>query len=602
MEKVREKEKFLNLRTGLEERKNALRKTHSAISSLRVICFLTGFALMLIGINDKVKIALFLGVTLLLVFAFLVKKHIDTESLIEEAESRFKVVDKYVKRFDDQWRQFEEDGREFLSKDDYVSGDIDLLGPNSLYQMINVCHTKEGREKFAKKLSGQYPDPMCLSQRNDAIKELAEKEDFFIDFEAAGIRLENNIRNLKNRQLEVLDNSNEKYQVPAWFRFVRIILPLIEMILVCLSLFEIVSWAYPLISFLAILIFTWIVKPITDNFILSFYMIGANSASYLEMLKIINNSQFTSILLKEMSDKIGQENGCIKAFEKLKGINQAYNISFNPLVHLLFSGLFVWDVQLACIINKWRKKYGENILSGINCISDIEELLCLSVLPRVRETNFAVVKESDSGKSYIECDNLYHPLINPERVVSNSASFSGGITIITGSNMSGKTTFLRTVAINLVLAYLGAPVCGERLCANVMRIFTSMRVTDDVANGISTFYAEILRIKAMATYREKNLPMLCLIDEIFKGTNSADRIVGATEAITRISGEKCITIVSTHDFELGQIKDKNNRPAINYHFEEYYKDDELCFDYKIKDGICTTTNARAILRMAGFEV
>ncbi len=124
--------------------------------------------------------------------------------------------------------------------------------------------------------------------------------------------------------------------MPAWFRFVRIILPLIEMILVCLSLFEIVSWAYPLISFLAILIFTWIVKPITDNFILSFYMIGANSASYLEMLKIINNSQFTSILLKEMSDKIGQENGCIKAFEKLKRfVSRIYEADRFDEQHLL---------------------------------------------------------------------------------------------------------------------------------------------------------------------------------------------------------------------------------------------------------------------------
>ena len=125
---------------------------------------------------------------------------------------------------------------------------------------------------------------------------------------------------------------------------------------------------------------------------------------------------------------------------------------------------------------------------------------------------------------------------------------------------------------------------------------------DDVANGISTFYAEILRIKAMAEYKEKNLPMLCLIDEIFKGTNSADRIVGATEAIKQLSGDKCMTVVSTHDFELCSIKDDNGKPAVNYHFEEYYKDDELMFDYKLKDGRCTTTNAIKLLKMAGFSV
>ena len=164
--------------------------------------------------------------------------------------------------------------------------------------------------------------------------------------------------------------------------------------------------------------------------------------------------------------------------------------------------------------------------------------------------------------------------------------------------MSGKTTFLRTVAINLVLAYLGAPVCAETLKATYMRIFTSMRVKDDVAHGISTFYAEILRIKEMAVYRKEEKPMLCLIDEIFKGTNSADRIVGAKEVITKLAGSRCMTVVSTHDFELCSITDKNQTPAVNYHFQE----DELRFDYKIRDGRCTTTNARAILRMAGFEV
>lgn len=206
----------------------------------------------------------------------------------------------------------------------------------------------------------------------------------------------------------------------------------------------------------------------------------------------------------------------------------------------------------------------------------------------------------------MNCEELFHPLIAQDKVQANSANLSAGITIVTGSNMSGKTTFLRTLAINLALAYMGAPICGKSLSAGYMKLFTSMRVTDDVAHGISTFYAEIMRIKAMADYRENRLPMLCLIDEIFKGTNSADRIVGATEAIRRLAGDCCMTIVSTHDFELCEICDMDGNPAKNYHFEEYYEETEegskLCFDYKIKNGRCTTTNAREILRMAGFVV
>ena len=134
---------------------------------------------------------------------------------------------------------------------------------------------------------------------------------------------------------------------------------------------------------------------------------------------------------------------------------------------------------------------------------------------------------------------MRHPLIHPAKVVANDADFKGGTTIITGSNMSGKTTFLRTLGINLILAYAGAPVCVDDMHADYMKIFSSMRVTDDVSNGISTFYAEILRIKSMVEYKKNDAPMLCLIDEIFKGTNSADRIVGASQVIKKIVCGQC---------------------------------------------------------------
>ena len=162
--------------------------------------------------------------------------------------------------------------------------------------------------------------------------------------------------------------------------------------------------------------------------------------------------------------------------------------------------------------------------------------------------------------------------------------------------MSGKTTFLRTVAVNMVLSYIGAGVCADEFSVPYMKIFTSMRIMDDVAGGISTFYAEILRIKDMAEYvaSGNEVPAICLIDEIFKGTNSADRIVGAKEALSKLSNGNALVMVSTHDFELCDLSEDN------YHFEEHYENGELKFDYKIRDGRCTTRNAMAILEMAGL--
>ena len=166
--------------------------------------------------------------------------------------------------------------------------------------------------------------------------------------------------------------------------------------------------------------------------------------------------------------------------------------------------------------------------------------------------------------------------------------------------MSGKTTFLRSIGINLVLSYAGGPALASEFKTSVMKVLTSIRVEDNVNKGISTFYAELLRIKDMTEYNKNKMPMICLIDEIFKGTNSADRIICAAEAIKKLSQPWSITLVSTHDFELCNLESDDNINAVNYHFAEYYENGEIKFDYNIQDGRCVTTNAKMLLKMAGI--
>ena len=313
---------------------------------------------------------------------------------------------------------------------------------------------------------------------------------------------------------------------------------------------------------------------------------------YKSMLELFSQQEFKAEYLKKLQETVAKDTGVIQGFKQLAKIVQAYNVSFNPLVHQILSGLVLWDYMLAMLVSRWKKKYS-GVYHCFDVIAELEMLLSFSVIGNVRKCSYAHIE--DEANVYLKGENMYHPLIMPDAAVPNSISLKGGVTIITGSNMSGKTTFLRTIAINLVLAYIGAPVCAESLSAARMKIFTSMRITDDIAGGISTFYAEILRIKAMAEFKKQKLPMICLIDEIFKGTNSADRIVGAKHVITSLGDDNCITAVSTHDFELCTLKNKSGNEAENYHFEEHYEEGQLSFDYKIKSGRCTTTNARQAL-------
>ena len=320
---------------------------------------------------------------------------------------------------------------------------------------------------------------------------------------------------------------------------------------------------------------------------------------YIKMFEQISDENFDSELLKDIKNTISEDTGALNAVKKLERISSAFNIRYNPIIHQVLCGLLLWDFHLGFMMDKWRDRYGSQVKDWIHAISRMEELLSFAALARTRDVSYPEVTRHD--KVEVTAENMRHPLIDPSKVVPNGAAFKGGTTIITGSNMSGKTTFLRTLGINLILAYAGAPVCAENMHADYMKIFTSMRVTDDVSNGISTFYAEILRIKSMVEYKKNDMPMLCLIDEIFKGTNSADRIVGASQVIKKLSDDNSMTIVSTHDFELCDLKNEAGVPAVNYHFEEYYEGDQLRFDYKKKDGRCTTTNAMAILHMAGLD-
>ncbi len=168
--------------------------------------------------------------------------------------------------------------------------------------------------------------------------------------------------------------------------------------------------------------------------------------------------------------------------------------------------------------------------------------------------------------------------------------------------MSGKSTLLRTIGINLVLAYAGAPVCAQRFGCPILRIYTCMRVSDNLGESISSFYAELLRIKLIVSASKTEGKIFFLLDEIFKGTNSQDRHAGAKVLIRQLSKVGAMGLVSTHDLELGDLERESDRRIRNYHFREYYKNDEIHFDYKLRPGISTTRNAMYLIKMAGIEV
>ena len=602
-------------RAVLEQEGLRLEKSYSRIAILRLIVFFVAAGGLFVAIKNHSIPGLLIGLVAVIGFIALVRLHAQISDKKEELVAKTGVLNRYEMRVSGEWRNMPDTGVEFLKREDTLSYDLDLLGKNSLFQFISVAHTAEGRKRLAETLSLSRDMSAEREKRYEAINELSEKQGFLIDFEALSERIGDKLIKAEQKRKQYTFASEEKPEkkdeekekakkeidskvYPAWMYFLLILVPAINVYAIITTFMFGLSPVRIILAFVIGAVITWSPRITEDVIIMSVYKYGDSAREYKRILSRVAEIDFESDKLKEIHEKISGREGYISAMNQLARIGTLYNISFNPIMHLVLAGFLGWNLFIALLASRWNKKNEGVFEEATVLIGEIEELCSLAVLPIVREVNKPVIGKELS----ISGEGIYHPLINPEKVIDNDAGFENHLTVITGSNMSGKTTFLRTIAINMVLAYAGAPVCAHTFTVPYAKIFTSMRIMDDVSGGVSTFYAEILRIKEMAEYVESGaeLPAVCFIDEIFKGTNSADRIVGSEKALKKLSTANTMVFVSTHDFELCKLTLDDGSAAENYHFEEYYEQGRLMFDYKIREGQCTTRNAMAILKMAGL--
>ena len=595
------------------EEKKTLDRAYSRVAGCRLVVFLLAVVLLYMSVKRHSIPLLILFIIFTFFFILLVKYHNDLDDKLLGIKARTSVINRYILRLGTGWKTFKDNGNEFLTKQMTMAHDLDLLGPSSLYQLISVAHTDSGRKKLAESITLERDNSKLIGKRYDAVTELSENTDFLIDFESTSERIVELKEKEKLRKSDLFAEADENEQVkvkaeekpldsfPTWIYPLMVLVPVMNIVAIVMVLAGGSNPMRILVTFILGMIITWGPQAVTEKLTAPVRSYGSVAGDYLKLLSLIDDQTFKCELLNDIHERVSSRDGLLPAIKKLGTIGAFNNISFNPIVHMVLSGFLAWDYYIALASFKWNKKNSNVFEDSIEIISDVEELSSFAVLGLIRRTVKPEVS-FDYSDIKLSMDNVYHPLLDTDTVVSNSVSIEDKLNVITGSNMSGKTTFLRTVAINMVLAFTGSPVCADGFSVPFMKIFTSMRVMDDVSGGISTFYAEILRIKEMAEYVQSDpeVPALCLIDEIFKGTNSADSIVGASEALTKLSAGNSLVMVSTHDFELCELKKDDGTEARNYHFEEYYEGSSLKFDYTIKDGRCTTRNAMAILKMAGL--
>ena len=537
----------------------------------------------------------YLGAAILtMIFIRLVSYHNYIKNRQKFLISRLNVLNSYIVRARGTWRNRSNDGSTYLKTDRPQDTDLYIFGPGSIFQYICAARTKRGRDRLAEALS---PDPPHFSQvrvRQRGVAELLQRPRLSLDLEAYARLMPN------NHDTTELINSVEKLLPTSGKIFYLRFLPLPLFILT--SFFAVKGILSPVIAStipITSLAIAFAMSNVTSKILKPLQTFSKELKLYQSIFERLESTDFNSSCMRTIKNALTDEVSAAQKLKMLSLLARVVDARKNPVFYLLGNAFFLADFFCAATFLNWQKTATRHLPKWIDAWSEVEVLISLASIGQTR-TTYCFPKLLEGSEPRLSAKNLSSLLIADKKAVANDVDLQPSTTIITGANMSGKTTWIRTVAGAVILAYAGAPVCAESFSVSKFAVFTSIRVNDDISQGVSTFYAELLRIKIMIEYNKKNLPMLACIDEIFKGTNEADRIMGAREAIQRLTNERSITLVTTHDFELCEMTSTNSAPILNSHFEEYYEGDEIKFDFKLRKGRCTTTNAKYLLKMAGI--
>lgn len=562
-----------------------LNKKIRMFSLVRGILFI-GFIIFLITFftTNYNFIHLYVSIALLLAFIIFIvvtkKYYVDRkyyENIIFEFNRHeFRRDSKFnnAKYFFDKGNDFKRKYQRNSLRDKYLIEDIDIFGNNSLYQNMSSAHSVLGRNLVADSIihGEKYFDERNQNKFSEKVNKLGNDERLILVNSALAFnRVEDSID-----YDTYLDNLSMKFSIDKKRKLGLLLVLLIDIIVLVLSLTVFSPFLLMLIPIINIF-YSFQLRDEIDliNSTNMYFSIENN-------LKVIK--YLSKIDLKDLNIDIDFSHD-LKMLKRLIYLWQFLSYKNNFVFKLIFNCVYCFDGLFQMLYNKLIPSK-DSIRSCLNKIADLEVISSYANLVSDYETCMPTVSEK------LEFTDLVNPLV--KNCVSNSFTYNRGV-VLTGSNMSGKTTFMRTIAINLLIFSGGGLPLASSFSSKVYKLYTSLRIKDEMSEGVSTFYAEIEKIREMLAKEENN--KLCLIDEIFKGTNTLDRVYGATKLIEKLQKENYDFFISTHDFELCNIETIDN-----YHFNEHFNEDytQIYFDYKIENGKSRSTNAIFLLKSSGI--
>ena len=576
------------------------KKQANTYSLLRLGIFgLMIFAVYLTIVNDSFSIMAVGFVLLLLAFAWLVARQGEFERQRDYYLDLQKINENEITSLTDNTNLYS-NGQQFGNEKHFYTSDLDIFGPASLFQLINRAATSTGNYKLAAWLKAPA-DKLTIESRQAAVKEIAAKNDWKKELQAlllfANKEDSNRLSNLFKFLHMPLNLPGEKglgtyAKIAPWLLLALIIGAVFSPIAKAAAIFIALANLGLVLSKAA-----YIRKAdlIADK-------IGKMLGNYAGVFSKIESQNWVAPHNIALAQKLKDD----KTSEKIKELGELINklnYHLNIIVGTLLNIFLLWDIRQIIAIENWKRANCENVEDAFEVIADFEALISISV-PAVNYPDWVYPVIADTKGYTLTATNIAHPLIRSANRVDNNYELNDAfsIDIITGSNMAGKSTFLRTVGINAVLALAGAPVCASAMKLSVITMVSYMRIKDSLNESTSTFKAELDRLQMLLAAVENENKVFFLIDEMLRGTNSVDKYLGSKAVIEQLISKKGVGMVATHDLQIARLEDKYPTYVRNFYFDIQVLNGEMLFDYKIKHGECKTFNASLLLRQIGINV
>jgi MutS domain V len=511
-------------------------------------------------------------------------------------ERAARLYEQGLARLDDRWTGIGATGDRFNDPAHPYAEDLDVFGRGSLFELLSTARTDTGEETLARWLLTPAGIDVVRA-RQEAVTELRPKLDLREDLALLG---EGVPSGESARGLAVWANG-PYWNIAPWIRPTAIVISLLT--LVTLILWFLGFSAIPFVSVLLIRqVFLYALRVPVERVISEVDGPGNNLSLLSDILQRLEHERYECPLLTELraalnvagsppSKQIARLNRLVELLDSRR------NIVFAPL-----AGILLWPLQCAISIENWRQQSGPAVEHWVEAVGELEALSSLASY--AYEHPHDPFPELIESNAQFDAKQMGHPLISEQRNVRADLYLGDepGVLIVSGSNMSGKSTLLRTVGVNVVLALAGAPVRAVSLHLSPLQVGASIRIQDSLQAGASRFYAEIKRLRQIVELTNGGRPVLFLLDEILHGTNSHDRQIGGERVVRGLIERGAIGLITTHDLALARIADDLGARAANVHFEDHLEDGQMRFDYRLRPGVVQHSNALELMRSVGLDV